>query len=56
MGAPKGERVAKITRKEVAKALGVDRNTITNWLKTGRLKGLTLGEIVEFDRERRKQQ
>ena len=36
---------------QIAKALGVSRNTISSWLKTGRLKDATLDAVLEFVRE-----
>jgi len=36
---------------DIANALGVHRNTVLNWRKTGRLKGYDLKSVVEFVRE-----
>lgn len=36
---------------QIAKVLGVSRNTISSWLKTGRLKDATLDAVLEFVRE-----
>jgi transposase len=42
------------SRREVAEAIGVTYETVSAWLKVGKLKGLTLRDVLEFDRERRK--
>jgi len=36
---------------DIANALGVHRNTVLNWRKTGRLNGYDLKSVVEFVRE-----
>jgi len=40
---------------QIAKALGVSRNTISSWLKTGRLKDATLDAVLEFVRKDERQ-
>jgi len=37
-----------ITQRHIAEAFGVHRNTVANWIEQGRLKGLTLADIVAF--------
>jgi transposase len=41
-----------IIKRHVAEAYEVNRNTVAQWLKSGKLKGLSLREILEFDRGR----
>ncbi len=43
----------KHSKREIAKAFGVHPNTVFNWLNAGKLKGLTLKDILDFDRIRR---
>jgi excisionase family DNA binding protein len=38
---PRAERL--LTPAEVARALGIPRNTLYNWLKHGRLRGVKIG-------------
>jgi len=40
---------------QIAKVLGVSRNTISSWLKTGRLKDATLDAVLEFVRKDERQ-
>lgn len=40
---------------QIANVLGVSRNTISSWLKTGRLKDATLDAVLEFVREDERQ-
>lgn len=44
----------KHSRREIAEALGVHPQTIANWLKTGKLKGLTLADVLALNNHRGK--
>lgn len=44
-------RESRFKKTELAEVLGVSRNTISSWLKTGRLKDATLDAVLEFVRE-----
>lgn len=44
----------KHSRREIAEVLGVHPQTIANWLKTGKLTGLTLADVLALKRERKK--
>ena len=50
----KERREPKHTQREVARVLGVHPHTIANWLKAGKLKGLTLADFYEFTEGRKK--
>lgn len=53
MPGKRGPTKEVIIVRHVAEAFGVNRNTVARWLTEGKLKGLTLADILEFDRCKR---
>jgi transposase len=53
MGRDGEHRVERITETNLAEVYGVHVNTVGNWIRAGKLRGLRLAEILEFDRARR---
>lgn len=54
MAGKRGPTKQVITQRHIAEAFQVHRNTVANWLKTGKLKGLTLADVLALKRERKK--